>query len=224
MIHCPANYCDIEIEDVETGECLTKSDKRESQDVFHSRLAVSSDGKWLMSAGWVWHPLSVVHVYDLQQALNDPCLLDSGEVAPPGMWELSSAAFADGDVIAVGTSDEFYGYGDDKTDNQPGENSIALWSIGASSYSAVVGLEHASGTIMVVSDRFVISMYEHPRLIDLETGQTIHEWSHIDSGKQTSSITWDKLPPPIALDSRNARFAIVQDKTIRIITIDVEAL
>ncbi|MEM7349302.1 MAG: hypothetical protein AAF657_00755 [Acidobacteriota bacterium] len=225
LIHCPEAYCQIDIEDAETGECLTKREPpRDIPDIFHSRLSVSPNGRWLMSAGWVWHPLDVVHVYDLLEALRDPRTLDTLGNQPPGMWELQSASFAEGNTVIVGASDEYYGDDEDPDDDQPGENRIALWEIGASTYSARVALGHPPGTIMAINQRFIVSMFEQPRLIDLNKGQTLHEWSDIDSGKQTSSITWDKLPPPMALDSQNARFAVAQESNIRIIQINLEAI
>ena len=51
LAHCPEHYNRLELEDAETGELLTKSDKRQPKDYFHSRLAVSQGSKWLMSAG-----------------------------------------------------------------------------------------------------------------------------------------------------------------------------
>ena len=224
LVHCPDRYCQIEIEDVETGECLTKTDKRDSLDIFHSRLSVSTDGRWLMSAGWVWHPVDVVHLFDLRQALRDPHSLDLAGLAPPVPWDVSSAAFVDKQTIAVATSDEFHGDDDDKSDHRPGKNQIAIWKIGASSCSGSVALAHPPGTIMPISDRYVVSLFEHPRLIDVREGVTVHAWGDIDSGKQISSVTWDSLPPPIALDAKNARFAVAQEKTIRIIQIDLKEL
>jgi len=224
LIHCPEHYCQIEIEDIETGERLTQSSKRDSADIFHSRLSVSPDGRWLISAGWVWHPVDVVHIYDLHEALRDPHTLDVVGIRPPGLWELSAAGFIDADTVVLGTSDEFFGDEDDEDDNQPGENRIATWKIGATSYSSSIALEHPPGTVMALSDRFVVSMFKHPRLIDLDKGQTIHEWNDIDSGTQTSSITRDKLPPPIAMDPQNARFAVAQEKNVRMVQIDVRAL
>ncbi len=42
----------------------------------------------------------------------------------------------------------------------------------------------------------------------------------IDSGRQTSSITWDNLPPSIALDPAGARFAVAGEKSISVVAID----
>jgi hypothetical protein len=41
-------------------------------DFFHSRLAVSPDGRFLLSAGWVWHPLSLAEIYELPRCWNSP--------------------------------------------------------------------------------------------------------------------------------------------------------
>jgi hypothetical protein len=69
LTHCPGNYCRIELEDAETGRPLTASADRKPSDFFHSRLAASPNGKRLLSAGWVWHPLSLVACFDVAQAL-----------------------------------------------------------------------------------------------------------------------------------------------------------
>lgn len=45
IAHCPERYNRLEIEDAITGERLTASGQREPRDVFHSRLAVSGDGR-----------------------------------------------------------------------------------------------------------------------------------------------------------------------------------
>ncbi len=65
-------YNRLEIEDARTGEPLTAGPEREPDDFFHSRLAVSPSGRYLLSAGWVWHPWGCLVVFDLRQALADP--------------------------------------------------------------------------------------------------------------------------------------------------------
>ncbi len=55
LAHRPRDYCRIDLEDAETGRLLTESLDRKPSDFFHSRLALSPNGKRLLSAGWVWH-------------------------------------------------------------------------------------------------------------------------------------------------------------------------
>lgn len=77
LVHCPENYNRLEIEVARTGERLTAGRDRDPGDFFHSRLAVSPDGRFLLSAGWVWHPLSTTEIYDLSRALDQPHVLDA---------------------------------------------------------------------------------------------------------------------------------------------------
>ena len=44
LVHCPEQYCRLEIEDIRTGEKLAKSDMREPGDFFHSRLRLALMG------------------------------------------------------------------------------------------------------------------------------------------------------------------------------------
>lgn len=224
LIHCPESYCRLEIEEIETGDRITGTLERDGPDVFHSRLSVSPGGRWLMSAGWVWHPVDVVYVYDLAEAIREPATLDKEGLSPPGAWEMSSASFSGPDAVVIGTSDEFYGDEDDSDDLRPGKNVIGMWEIGAASYSAAVSLEHPPGAIMALDDRFAICFFGHPRLIDFDQARTVHEWHEIDSGEQARSITWGKESPRIALDPQNARFAVADDECVRIVEIDLNAL
>ena len=47
LAHCPKRYCQIEIEEAETGRPLTAASERTPSDFFHSRLAASPGGKRL---------------------------------------------------------------------------------------------------------------------------------------------------------------------------------
>ncbi|MGB0495513.1 MAG: hypothetical protein ACPGJI_04085, partial [Kangiellaceae bacterium] len=129
LVYCPKDYCRIDIEEIETGKVLTDFVDRNPSDCFHSRLAVSPNGRLLLSAGWVWHPLDVVGLYDLSASLEDPTKLDSPFEKPPGYWEVSSAAFLNDALVFVSTSDEFLGDECDPDDDRPGSYQIALWSI-----------------------------------------------------------------------------------------------
>jgi hypothetical protein len=111
LVHCPEKYNQLEIEVARTGERLTTAANRQPGDFFHSRLAVSSSGRYLLSAGWAWQPWGCVMVYDLLRALAHPATLDdvrSGELFRMfGLVqaEISGACFT-GDDIIVSTSSE----------------------------------------------------------------------------------------------------------------------
>lgn len=217
LIHCPKSYCQLEIEDLVTGEQLPCPVKRKSPDIFHSRLACSPGGKWLISAGWCWHPFGMACLFALDAAIADPASLDRDQQSPPGSWDLASAVFIDDDTVLIGTSDQFLGDEDSADDNQPGRNRIAVWKIGASRYERSVEVGHSPGTLMPIGDKFAVSFYEYPRLISLETGAVVREWPHIDSGTQTDSIAGHSLPPPIAMDPQGARFAVRGEKKIHVV-------
>ena len=72
IAHCPEAYNRIEIDDVETGERLTAALDRKPQDFFYSRLQTSPGGANLISAGWVWHPLQLLSLFNIKAALKDP--------------------------------------------------------------------------------------------------------------------------------------------------------
>lgn len=217
LIHCPNEYCRLDVEDVLTGKLLSASSERSPSDFFHSRLQVSPSGKWLLSAGWVWHPLDAIGLFDLSVCMNDPTILDNPGASPPGLWEISSAAFLSDDLVFVSSSSEFLGDEDNPTDNRPGSYMIALWSIESNEYISAVSCNKPAGELMPISKRYVVSFYENPRLWDLSSGEMIHEWSSIDSGDQKNSITFGKKPPAIALDRINKRFAVAGKNEIDVV-------
>ncbi|WP_125736036.1 hypothetical protein [Amycolatopsis sp. WAC 04197] len=100
LIHCPDKYNRLEVEVAATGERLTDGSEREPSDFFHSRLAVSPDGRYLLSAGWVWQPWYGLAVYDLEKALADPTSAKTSRSARPrrkttmlARWSLADRSF-----------------------------------------------------------------------------------------------------------------------------------
>ena len=109
IAHCPTSYCDIIIQDLETGERLSPPPKED--DIFHSRLQASPSGNRLLSAGWIWHPYDAAHVYDCQ-ALSQiyPLSGDSPlqRSTPPD--EISAAVFLNESHLLIASSFEANGY------------------------------------------------------------------------------------------------------------------
>jgi hypothetical protein len=223
VIHCPEVYCQLEIEDIVTGERIQAGAPRKPPDIFHSGLAVSPGGRWLLSAGWAWTPFHLVKFYDLDAASRDSSVLDRSSPTAPGIWEMGSAAFVDEATVMIGTLDEFFGDEGDPLQDRPGKHSVALWRIGSDSYARTIHLTHPPGALMPVGNDFVVTFDERPRLYDLRSGALAAEWS-IDSGRQAGAITWHHLPPPFALQPARARFAVATATDIHVVEIDRTAL
>lgn len=233
LAHCPGDYCRLELEEAETGRPLTASADRKPQDFFHSRLAASPHGKRLLSAGWIWHPLDLVACFDLTQALADPRHLDErhglSSSFNPGLAEESSACWLDDDHLAVAASSEPEG---ESSEGAVGPHlrpcGLAVYDVVNRTCLQAFQMNEPLGTIIALGKRHVLSLYRHPKLVDLSTGDVIHIWSELHSGLQDGSIVWhlddDAKPPPMAFDAARKRFAILNGEKVTIIAFDHSAL
>lgn len=203
LIHCPSNFDTLEIEDAETGATLArmKTDQME----FHSRLAVSSNSRHLLDAGWFWHPVGGAWLGDLTGLLAGDLPGVNGHSFSFGA-EIDSVAFLDNDHVVVTSTDAVIN--DVVPPGGIGPRQLGLWSIRASSWVSRVDLSGPSGAIMAWRD-WVISFYEFPKAIEISTGKIVHRWDKIYSGKQIGSIDLGSPPPPVmALDPERGRFAV----------------
>ena len=227
LVHCPNAYNQLMIEDAATGEVLTARTSK-SADFFHSRLAVSPGGRYLLSAGWVWHPLDAVTYYDLEEALRNPGHLDSPNWAAPAsrhscLAEESSACWmGEGTSLLGGGSEpqddeEAADWGDDRL--KP--NGLAYHDVQRRTVRSACLLDEPAGTMMPVGSTHVMAFYQHPRLIRLTDGLVEFALPWIGSGVQLSSILHSpsNLPPPLALDPERRRFAVAQGDGVHVVTI-----
>ena len=195
-------------------------------DVYHSRLAASPHGKRLLSAGWVWHPLSVVVCFNVGQALADPRHLDNGEAfhhsTDPGLAEQGSACWLNDDCLAVADSTEPGQDGvEDDAEPRSCRHSLAVYDVTSRACLRSFEVAEPAGTIMSLGKDHVLSLYRHPKLIDLSTGDVVHVWTELQSGLQDGSIIWsiegEAKPPPMTLDPAGQRFAIVNGDAVTVI-------
>lgn len=101
LIHCPNQYCQLDIEDVETGEIFTNIPERNPHDVFHSRLEVSSNNQFILSKGWYWHPFDGVELFEVAKCMENPLLLDEKISLPLDWEEVPSASFLNDEEILL---------------------------------------------------------------------------------------------------------------------------
>ena len=220
LIHCPDEYNRIEIEDVRTGELLTKCDTRKPKDFFHSRLATSPNGKLLLSAGWVWHPFDAVCVWDIAESIDQPTSLDSSQLFPSQSTEVSSAAFLDNEHLLLSTSDESFA-GDEYEVDELRPSTISVWNIPKRKIESQVNVEERVGRLMPINRHYALGFFEAPKIICLESGQIVARLPELKTGTQTSSIIHhnDALPP-IAADVANHRFAVANENEIHVFKVE----
>jgi hypothetical protein len=197
LAHCPDDYRKIEIEELETGARLTSRETK-PVDFFHSRLEVSPSGRFLLSAGWILHPLNDIQIFDVESAISNPGLLDQSwnRNMPEDLWEIHAATF-DGDDRIVFTAETY-----------EEENFIGVYSVLENRVLSYSPLEEIAGTLMSAGTH-VIGFFGHPKMIDPWTGKVVKRWADFNTGEQNSCIIHhiDK-PPPLALDPKNKRFAV----------------
>ncbi len=224
IAHCPDKYNKLEIEELETGKRLTQRDNK-PQDFFHSRLTVSPDSKHLMSAGWIWQPIDWIAVYEVEQVLREPSLLDT-DFVPFGFasGDINSACFLNSEEFVCWSTDD----AEDFDEDEPEENrhlllrpgNIGVFDLQAKSWRSVVLTTAEIGTMFALDEKHVLSVYDHPKVVDVATGEVVQQWPELKTSKQSSSIIRHIDPiPPMAFDKTNRRFAVAEDKTIRVITI-----
>ncbi|MBL4676133.1 MAG: hypothetical protein JKY70_08025 [Mucilaginibacter sp.] len=184
LIHCPIAYNQLDIEDVETGKIVTNIPERKPFDIFHSRLEVSADGNYLLSKGWVWHPISVVMVFDIAACLTDPMKLDHPQFEPKLLGDYCTASFINNSTIVVGSSDELQ----EKDDNWFASEHLAIWELQTNELSKPVKVKSEFGNIFAINSRYVWDMYKYPKIIDLHTGRIVDQNNEISSGLENSSI------------------------------------
>jgi hypothetical protein len=236
LAHCPRSYCAVELEEAETGRPLTASAEREPFDFFHSRLAASPHGKRLFSAGWAWQPLGIVEFFDVARALADPRHLDRGARVSPYsshvcLAEEDAACWLDDDRVVVGASAEAE---DPEEVREAGDETrlrpcgLAVYDLASRRCLRTFQLPEQPGTILPIGQHHVLSLYRHPKLIDLSSDQVFHAWTELASGLQESSIIWglkdEAKPPPMAFDPVSGRFAIADRSRITVIEFDLSAL
>jgi hypothetical protein len=233
LAHCPGDYCRLELEEAETGRPLTVSTERKPADFFHSQLRASPGGKRLLSAGWLWHPLSLVACYDVAQALTDPQHLDDrhGLAASfnPGLVDESAACWLDDDHLAVAASaapeqDSI------EEDREPRLHpcGLAVYDAASRTCLSAFTMDQPPGTILPLGKGHVLSLYRNPKLIKLSTGKVVHVWTELSSGRQDGSIVWglgeDAIPPAMAFDGSGGRFAIANGDAVTVLEFNLPAL
>jgi len=209
LAHCPEHYNVIEVENIETGKRLFKGN-RPDIDFFQSRLQMSPNQKFLLSAGWIWHPVDSFLIYDLSDDISSPKIFDPNDLRREdiGLWEISEAVFIDDKYLLLS------GYVDQDEDKGVG---MVVFDLNAEKLISKSLLTESTGKLMPVDSMHTVSFYGYPKLINIQTGEIVQRWNDISVHRQNGSINTSATFTPIAIDPLNKRFAVATENSIEVV-------
>jgi hypothetical protein len=215
LIHCPLECCRLDFEDVETGKLITDVSKRNPSDTFHSRLEINPGGTFLMSKGWLWHPLDIIEVFNIEECIKNPLLLDKSNLSPNVGTEVCTASFINSSKVIIGSSDEVV---DDDIINLPPKH-IAVWDILSNQITNSVKVNGEFGNLFAINEEIAWDAFNFPKIINIKSGEVIDKEESVYSGQQKSSIinNSDKLPL-VAFNRQTNQLAIASDDKVHILT------
>jgi hypothetical protein len=83
-----------------------------------------------------------------------------------------------------------------------------------------VTLEKPAGTLYRMDENLVLSLFEHPTLIQISDGAVVAEWPHLATGKQRSSIIHhlERIPPAVVHPTERM-FAVASEDGITVVRV-----
>jgi len=207
LAHCPVSYCRLDFEDVETGKIVTDIQGREVFDIFHSRLEVSPDGKYLLSKGWFWHPANEILLFNIEECFSNPRLLDTWGIARPDVsCEICTAGFIDDQHILLGTSSRTWS----NAEGSLPPSSLGVWRFTDNVVTTFYTPAFPFGNLFVINERYCWDLYLHPKVIDIQTGELVEEATEVNCGEQLGALIGDDTEWPLmALSSDRKHLAVV---------------
>jgi hypothetical protein len=170
LIHCPVSYNQLDFENVETGEIITNIHGRDLKDRFYSRLEVSPDSTYLMSKGWVWHPLDEILVFEIAKCINNPRLLDEPQLYPNVGVEICTASFIDDETVIIGSSDEIFN--EDNIEYLPPKH-IALWDLKTNKILIPIRTKENIANLYAIDSSQAWDLFCFPKIVNIVTGEII---------------------------------------------------
>jgi hypothetical protein len=122
-----------------------------------------------------WHPWSGACVFDLKRLSEDPSAMEQNAVFSSNFEIDGAALLGNNHLVVSSTADDPV---EGRQANDLGPKQLGVWSLVDHRWKSKSNLTDPSGTIMPWKE-WLVSFYDHPKLIELSTGRIVHRWDHI---------------------------------------------
>ncbi len=212
VVYCPDSYDQLEVEEFTSGKRIGAELEREPTDYFFGNLILSPDFQYLLSLGWVWHPAEIAKLFKMDQILTDIRITDTHD-----------------DILQVNLKD--IKWDEDLTGCFTTENQLILFRkdydedegrlIGYDFVENKVLFQttssHPIGTLLPLSQNWVLNMCGRLSVLDAETGKVLFEYDKVKVSER-KSVLYEKEDDPIwAFNEQTRKLAITYDKELHIL-------
>jgi hypothetical protein len=97
------------------------------------------------------------------------------------------------------------------------EGELGIWSVEATDWESKVAVEGNLGTLLPFGEN-VLSLFEHPKLLEPTTGAVIESWPDLPTGNRTVAYGLEpERVPPVAVHPGGTRFAVASEQFITVV-------
>jgi hypothetical protein len=211
IVHCPEEYCKIEIDDAETGERLTKRNGQGNESYFHSRLCVSPNGTKVCVGGWHWHPIEYGRFFEIAKIVASPSLLEKTAIID--QENSKDSEFDDIENIVFSDDNSVIASMQNSYNEESAFSQLRFWSPTTLSWTSEPKRCETLGLIYCKND-FAFSFYEHLKLVNVRTGEVATRWPDLKTGTQRGCYANLATTPVHAFDPVKFRLAIATEAGI----------
>src|SRR3569833_2042063 len=122
-------------------------------------------------------------VYEVRAtSATDLALVPGPTTELPVYTEVSSAALDGNDRVLVATPLGAEIYYEDAGPESLGLGELGSWSLATGRWESRAALSDHAGILMPM-DEYVIDFFDHPKLVVRETGEVVHRWTDLRTGR-----------------------------------------
>lgn len=102
ILICASAWNRLEAFELPSLRSLVAYDESDQPDYFYGLLTASPSGKWVATSGWVWHPVGITNVFDVDEWLSHGGSPQFRDLAQTDWWDAGVCFLDDERLVMLG--------------------------------------------------------------------------------------------------------------------------